>query len=170
MYTAGTLDLVSTSFEANTADKEGMAMLVASPFSSSRVDYTNVSFADNAYHCPRGEYGYDAADAVSTRREQFLVEERAVVRTSVTHTWWQFAPETQNRHINFVADVAYRVICVVDVRDQEESRHNFLAQVKPGLVYHVSGMNISVHGVLSSENNPTVGRNIGMVYCRKPIS
>lgn len=69
VYSAGALDVISTSFEGNMADNEGMAMFVARIFASSRVDYVNVSFADNAFLCPRGEYGFDAVNTVSICEE-----------------------------------------------------------------------------------------------------
>ena len=60
--------MTSTSFVANSAEEEGLAIFVSSHFSSSGVDFANVSFASNAFNCPLGEYGYGAIDAVSTHR------------------------------------------------------------------------------------------------------
>lgn len=69
VYTVGTLDFVRIRFVANKADQEGLAIFATRLFSSSSLDFANVSFANNAYSCPLGEYGYDAADAVSTCQE-----------------------------------------------------------------------------------------------------
>lgn len=65
----GTLELVGTSFVANRAEKEGLAIFATRLFSSSNLTFANVSFANNAISCPIGEYGYDTADTVSTYRE-----------------------------------------------------------------------------------------------------
>lgn len=56
-YIIGTLDLAitSTSFEANQAEQEGMAVFLALRSEASRVNFTNVSFAKNAYRCPLGQ-------------------------------------------------------------------------------------------------------------------
>lgn len=77
VFAAGTLDIISTSFIANKAETEGMAIFIARVFSSSGVEFTNVSFAKNAFRCPPGEYGYDETDAVSTC--QYIRPQKAYV-------------------------------------------------------------------------------------------
>lgn len=69
-YIVGALIVISTSFVANKAEEEGIAIFVAALSASCEVEFTNVSFASNAYCCPLGEYGYDdATDTVRTCRE-----------------------------------------------------------------------------------------------------
>ena len=70
-YIMGVLNITSTSFVANSADEEGLAIFVSSIFPLSGVGFSNVSFARNAFNCPFGEYGYGATDAVSTDRELY---------------------------------------------------------------------------------------------------
>lgn len=69
VYIVGTFDLINTSFVANTANMEGMAIFVAVLSASSRVDFTSVIFENNAYCCPLGQYSYDATDEVNNMTE-----------------------------------------------------------------------------------------------------
>lgn len=69
-YIVGIFDLISTGFVANSAAEEGMAIFVAVLSAVSQINFKNVSFANNALHCPPGYYGNDATDAVSTCREK----------------------------------------------------------------------------------------------------
>ena len=58
------LVITSTSFVGNQAVQKGMAMFLARLSASSRVEFANVSFAHNAYHCPLGQYSFEDTDEV----------------------------------------------------------------------------------------------------------
>lgn len=65
VYLIGSLQLNNTAFVANTAGEEGPA--VNSVPVLSLMEFSNVSFENNVYHCPLGQYADTQSKEVSER-------------------------------------------------------------------------------------------------------
>lgn len=55
MVHTGSMKITSTTFEANNAGKEGMAILSVGVLQEA----INVTFIENTLHCPINQYGFD---------------------------------------------------------------------------------------------------------------
>lgn len=86
-YIVWDIDLIiaDTSFLSNQAVLKGMAMFLARLSASSRVEFTNVTFDNNAYHCPLGQYSFDVIDEVSMLNILFADVRSKSTCTSDTH-------------------------------------------------------------------------------------